>query len=308
MYTTLYMHPPTPSPRQATDLALRTLWRYRPESIVRLALPEAPLAVQRQDSAVRGVHRDPDGVATVLRASGGPCTLFVEFETDARPALAQRMAHAAWVLHGASDPLPVRGVAVLVEPRPDFPGQYDMLDGDDVLGTYRYTVVSLQELRAADLLDVPDTQAGLLALVPLTGDAGPTEIAAAAARLHDLRTPDAAELTTIAYLLAGRRIGYADAIRLFDTEFFMQSSTYNALYTEAWTKGVHKGREEGREEGREQGQRTALAHMLRLRFGEHLAARAAAVDAQQLDAAVDGVVLATSEAEAESVLARCTRA
>ena len=47
--------------------------------------------------------------------------------------------------------------------------------------------------------------------------------------------------------------------------------------------------------------------MLRLRFGAHLAARAAEVDAAALDAAVDGVVLASTEAEAETVLAHCAR-
>jgi len=261
--------------------------QHRPDSLAAVALRRPVLAVQAQPASVLVTERAPDGVATVLTPEGG-CTLHLEFETSVKPAdLPRRMAHAGWVLHGPRDGLPVRSVAVLLDPVPALATSYDMVHGDDVIGTYRYEVVALSGIDVDTLLDSKPEQAGLLALVPLARGATERHLEEAARRLQALRTPDAADLAAIGLMLGSRKFGIDQLIRIFDKEFLMETDVWTWIESHGIDKGMARGLEQGLEKGRHEASRAALRTVCDARFGN----------------ALDDVVAALSDAQVEQAIA-----
>lgn len=283
--------------RNPVDLALRALWKERPHDLLRLTRGLGAVEVRPQESALR-VVRDVDGVAEIVRADGSTCRVVVEFETDGRESIARRMAHAAWALHGARDGSPVRGVVLLVAPRPDLPSVYDMRDGDDVLGTYRFEVVCLADLPAAALLDVPEDQLGLVALVPLARDARVEHVGAALERIHAAGSQDARELYGVTTLLATRTFGYDQVKNILSRELLMESETYRGWRDEFLA--------EGRAEGHAEAARQALLTVARARFGDALDELVVALPVEQMTAALE-VIAAASSPEAAEVGLRALR-
>ncbi len=294
------MHATPPDlPRQSLDLAFRQFWKHRPESLAAVALRRPVLAVQAQPASVLVTERAPDGVATVLTPEGG-CTLHLEFETSVKPSeLPRRMAHAGWVLHGPREGLPVRSVAVLLDPAPALATSYEMSHGDDVIGTYRYEVVALSGIDVDTLLDSKPEQAGLLALVPLARGATERHLEEAARRLQALRTPDAADLAAIGLMLGSRKFGIDSLIRIFDKEFLMETDVWTWIESHGIEKGIARGLEQGREQGREEGLERGLEK------GRHEASRAAlrTVCAARFGTAIDDLVAALSDAQVEQAIA-----
>jgi predicted transposase YdaD len=286
------MHATPPDlPRQSLDLAFRQLWKHRPESLAAVALRRPVLAVHAQPASVLVTERAPDGVATVLTPEGG-CTLHLEFETSVKPSeLPRRMAHAGWVLHGPREGLPVRSVAVLLEPAPALATSYEMSHGDDVIGTYRYEVVALSGIDVDTLLDSKPDQAGLLALVPLARGATERHLEEAARRLQALRAPDAADLAAIGLMLGSRKFGIDQLIRIFDKEFLMETDVWTWIESHGIEKGMARGLERGREQGLEQGRHEASRAALR------------AVCAARFGTALDDLVAGLSDAQVEQAIA-----
>ena len=277
-----------------------TFLRADMEVVAALALGRPPLAVQKQPAAVLAAERAPDGVATVL-TDDGACLLHLEFETSVKPAeLPRRMAHAGWLLHGPKEGLPVRGVAVLLDPRPGLPTSYAMQHGDDVLGTYSYRVVALSALDVEALLDAPAEQAGLLALVPLAGGATTQHVARAAERLRALNSPDAADLAVISLMRGRRKFGYDDLVRIFRKEFLMLGDVWPEVEKEGFDKGIVKGRQEGRHEAA----RAALHTFCTARFGAALDAALDAVPDPALNDAIAAIAVAPDAASAAERLGR----
>lgn len=301
------MQPSTPSPaadlpRQSLDLAFRALWRHRPDALATVALGKPVLAVQTEPAAVLVTERAPDGVATVVTDKGA-CTLHLEFETSVKPAeLPRRMAHAGWLLHGPREGLPVRSVALLLDPKPSLPTTYAMMHGDDVVNTYAYDVVALSALEVDELLDAPDHQAGLLALVPLARGAREEHLVAAARRLQHLGSPDAPDLAVVSVMLGSRRFGYTDLIRIFNEEFLMLGDAWANIENRGFERGVVQGRQEGVLQGRHAAARTALHTVASARFGAALDPVLSTVADDQLDAAIAALATAPdAEAARERV-------
>ncbi len=279
--------------RNPVDLALRAVWKERPHDLLRLTRNLSAVEVRPQESALR-VVRDVDGVADIVRADSSTCRVVVEFETDGRESIARRMAHAAWALHGACEASPVRGVVLLVTPRPDLPSAYDMRDGDDVLGTYRFEVVCLADLPAEALLDMPDEHLGLVALVPLARDARVEHVGAALERIHAVGSHDARELYGVTTLLATRTFGYDQVKNILSRELLMESETYRGWRDEFLA--------EGRAEGRVEGARQALITVARARFGDALDAIVVALPEEQMTAALEVIASASSPDVADAGL------
>lgn len=277
------------APRNPVDLALRALWKERPHDLLRLSRGLGAVDVRPQESALR-VVRDVDGVAEIVRGDGSTCRVVVEFETDGRESIARRMAHAAWALHGARDGSPVRGAVLLVTPRPELPNTYDMRDGDDVLGTYRFEVVCVADLPAAALLDAPDDHLGWVTLVPLARDARVEHVGAALERIYTAGSHDARELYGVTTLLAVRTFGYDQVKNILSRELLMESETYRS-----W-------RDEFLAEGRAEGARQALITVARARFGDALDALVAALPVERMTAALELIASAASRDAAEAGL------
>jgi hypothetical protein len=203
------------------------------------------------------------------------------------------MAHAAWLLHGPVNEPPVRGVAILMDARPDLADHYEMRHGDDVVGTYRYRVVTLSELDPDVLLDAPEDLAGLLALVPLSRGATEAHVRAAARRLRALAAPDAPELCLAAYLLGSRRFGYADLLGMFDEEYLMTADGWAYIQKKGFTDGFERGDASGFEKGR----RATLSRVCSVRFGDRLEEVIAGLPTDALEEATD-VIAAASDANA----------
>ena len=297
-------------PRQSLDLAFRALWKHRPDAVATVALGTSVLAVERRPATALIAERAPDGVATVLTAQGG-CTLHVEFETSVRPAeLPRRMAHAGWVLHGPREGLPVRSVALMLDPRPSLPRTYEMTHGQDVIGTYRFNAVALSDLDVEELLDAPAHQAGLLALVPLARGADSTHLERAAARLHALGSPDAHELAVVSLLLGTRRFEYADLVRIFREDFLKLGDAWTNIEKRGFEKGVRQGIERGIEQGIERGiehgrknaERAALRTVSSARFGAHLDDLIETMGDSSLDRALAAVAAAADVDAARAAL------
>lgn len=183
-------------------------------------------------------------------------------------------------------------VALLLDPKPSLPTTYAMIHGEDVVNSYAYDVVALSALEVDALLDVPDHQAGLLALVPLARGAREEHLIAAARRLQRLGSPDAPDLAVVSVMLGSRRFGYTDLIRIFNEEFLMLGDAWANIENRGFERGVLQGRQEGVLQGRHAAARTALNTFATARFGEALAAVLAAVADDQLDTAI--AVIATA--------------
>jgi predicted transposase YdaD len=318
--------PPTDPdlPRQSLDLAFRSLWKHRPASLAMLALGRTVRNVEPRSSAVIVAERAPDAVATVL-TDDGPCTLHLEFETSVKPAeLPCRMAHAGWALHGPQGRMPVRSVAVLLDPHPSLPQRYDMKHADHVIGTYCYSVLALSALPVDALLDAPVEQAGLLALVPLASGATHAHVTQAARRMRSLDTPDAPDLAVISLMLGARTFGYDDLVRIFREDFLMLGDGWAYIERKGFDKGrsaglqegleqgiekgIEQGLEKGLEQGRHQAARAALRTVCSARFGTRLDSLAAAVPDASLTDALAAVAAAADPDAAQSALERLRRA
>jgi hypothetical protein len=290
-------------PRQSLDLAFRTLWQRRPDALAALAIGPSFRAAQPEPPALLVAERAPDGVATVY-TDDGPCVLHLEFETRVKPAaLPRRMAHAGWLLHGPRDGLPVRSVVVLLDAQPGLPTTYAMTHADDVVGTYHFRVLALSALDADALLDAPELQAGLWALVPLARGATTEHVARAAQRLRDLGSPDAPDLAVVSLLLGARKFGYDELVGIFHREFLMLGDGWAGIEQEGIKKGLERGLAQGLERGRHEASRAALRTVCTARFGVSLDALLEQVPDTALTDAIAAVATATDVDSARAALA-----
>ena len=145
-------------PRDALDITLKSLWRVRPEGLLRFATGDESIRLVRVlDAQPIAIRRSVDGVALVVNGDG-PYIQHLEFETspDGRELAARVYVYATHLFAMMKHEYPVRSTVVLLEDRlPNLQPQFTMVHGEEELGRYRFRVKRLRDLPPSEFLDDP---------------------------------------------------------------------------------------------------------------------------------------------------------
>ena len=244
------------------DHSLKLVWKYDPEALLRLAFgpnpPTAgePIAVE----IVETVRRAADG-ARWVHGPFGPHVVHAEFETHAESDVPHRLLFYNVCIGESLPGRPVvRSVLFLLKrPKRKPSGTLTVKLGGEVLVTFRYLVVEVYKMSAAELAADP-----LLAqFAPLGRGAGRAhgrDLAVAAELIHQTAGEQVAERLGILGMLA-RATGLPEA----EVEAILQRSEVRMAYAmqEIWL--------EGKIEGKIEGAKAVVGALLRRRFPAHTA-------------------------------------
>jgi len=256
------------APRDALDITLKSLWRARPEGLVRFATGNEDLRLIRVlDASPMIIRRSVDGVALV-EDEAGPYIEHIEFETSADGrVLANRVyVYSAHLYTMMQHRFPVRSTVVLLEDRlPNFQPVFVMRHGEEEIGRYNFRVIRLADQPPDRFLEEP----ARAALMPFAKGAELEHIVAARQLIEQQATAaQLPELLTALYIVAGRRFESSQVRNLLWSEAVMESVTYKEIEARGFERGVERGLEQARNRHRAQ-----LLRMIEARFGEVSAAR-----------------------------------
>ncbi|MEL6342939.1 MAG: hypothetical protein AAFV53_07380 [Myxococcota bacterium] len=264
--------------RDALDITLKSLWRTRPEGLIRFATGNEELNLLRVlDASPIVIRRSVDGVALVAD-NAGTYIEHMEFETSADGrALADRVyVYSAHLYTMMGHRYPVRSTVVLLEDRlPRFKPVFIMKHGEQEICRYQFRVIRLADLEPERFLDEP----ARAVLVPFAKGADLHHVEAARHLIEkDASVTQLPELLAALYIVAGRRFDASQVRDLLWSDVVMESSTYKEIEARGFERGIERGIERALERHRSQ-----LLQMMNLRFGEipekrHKQVRAATED------------------------------
>jgi predicted transposase YdaD len=226
-----------------TDGRLEVLFRKYAPDLLTLTHDEAATVISVEAVELQDVKRSVDCLMKLQQADE-VYYRHIEFQSDADPDMAERCFRYNTQLLLQTRATVMTTVVYLFPPGPKEGSlAYQVLLGGKRMNVWNFDTVRLWEVSAAEVL--ARGAPGLLALVPLMAGGDRLELIERAASaiedgLPEERSPDA---RAILLYLAGAHYNAEVLTRLFGREKMIQSSVWQAAWTEGRAEGLRAGRE-----------------------------------------------------------------